>query len=122
MPTNLNEWFTFLEKFIRGISALKQPMDSLVAKSSQNLNSGGFKIAISDPIIKKVVQSIGKNIVKRLEEKNIFQDIKGLLNTILRVNLFGQIRNFIGVSSFVTYIANSGNNLVRFFRDELLIA
>ena len=65
MPTNLNEWFTFLEKFIRGISALKQPMDSLVAKSSQNLNSGGFKIAISDPIIKKVVQSIGKIIVKR---------------------------------------------------------
>ena len=89
-------------------------MDSLVAKSSQNLNSGGFKIAISDPIIKKVVQSIGKNIVKRLEEKNIFQDIKGLLSTILHINLFGQIRNFIGGSSFVTYIANSGNNLVRF--------
>ena len=122
MPTNLNEWFTFLEKFIRGVSDLKQPMDSLIAKSSRNLNSRGFKFVISDPIIKKVIQSIGKNIVKRLEEKNIFQDIKRLLSTILRINLFGQIRNFIGGSSFDTYIANSGNNLVTFLRYELLIA
>ena len=50
------------------------------------------------------------------------RDIKGLLTTILLMDLFGQIRNFIGGSSFLTYIANSGNNLVRFFRDELLIA
>jgi hypothetical protein len=97
-------------------------MDSLVAKSSQNLNSRGFKFVLSDPFIKKVVKSIGKNIVKRLEEKNIFQDIKRLLNTILRINLFGQISNFIGGSSFFKYIANSGSNIVSFLRNELLIA
>ena len=73
MPKNADEWFTILEWAIKGISGLKEPFNSLAAKSKGiTLDSAGFKPALPAGFVGIAAKSIGKKIVKKLQKKTSF--------------------------------------------------
>ena len=121
MPKSQDEWFIFLEKFIQGIGDLKEPLNSLASKTQDSLDPGGFKIDISDSLVKKVVQSVGKTFVKKLKGQNIFQDVLKIIDVILNRDFFGQIKNFIGGGPMMVYVTNTANNLLRFLQTNVFI-
>ena len=123
MPKNTDEWFTILEKAIKGISGLKEPFNSLAAKSKgTTLDSAGFKPTLPAGFIGIAAKNIGKKIVKKLQKKEVFEDIKKIMDVILRIEMIPQIEKFVGKSPMTSYIANSATNILKFLRDEFLVS
>ena len=122
MPKNTDEWFTILEKAIKGISGLKEPFNNLAAKSKgTTLDSAGFKPTFPAGFVGIAAKNVVKNIVKKLQKKEVFEDIKNIVDVILRIEMIPQIQKFVGKSPTTTYIANSATNILTFLRDEVLV-
>ena len=71
--------------------------------------------------MKKIVKTVGKKFVEKMQEKNIFQDIRAIMDTIIRIHLFPQIGEFFAGGPLVDYLVNTGINLLVFAKDELLV-
>ena len=112
--------FPLLEKFIEGVTDLKEPLKRLISNSEGSLDPAGFEIKLTG-LVNTVVSSIGEKIVKNMKEKGIYNDLFEIVDIIIEKKFTDQVHEFLGESSLVSYIMKTVKNMMDFVRNDFLI-
>ena len=99
---------------------MKEPLKRLISNSEGSLDPAGFEIKLTG-LVKTVVSSIGKKIVKNMKEKGIYNDLFEIIDIIIEKRFTDQVHEFLGESSLVSYIMKTVKNMMDFVRNDFLI-